>query len=63
MTGLPGLFEVRSNLIGRRIARALFGVAGRNMVLLLGFVRKAQSTPEKELKLAVRRMKGYERHG
>lgn len=45
MSGFPGLFEVRSNLIGRRIARVFFGVSGRNMVLLHGFIKKAQSTP------------------
>lgn len=33
------------------------------MVLLHGFIKKAQSTPEKDLKLAARRMKEYERHG
>ena len=61
LTGFPGLFEVRSNLMDRRIAREFFAVSGRNMVLLHGFFKKTQSTPEKELKLAVKRMKEYER--
>ena len=63
LTGFPGLFEVRSNLMGRRIARVFFAVSGRDMVLLHGFIKKTQSTPEKGLRLAVRRMKEYERHG
>lgn len=63
MTGFPVLFEVWSNLIGRRIARVCFGVSGRNMVLLHDLIKKAQSTPEKDLKLAARRTKEYERHG
>ena len=63
MTGFPGLFEVRSVLTGKRIARVLFGVSGKNMVPLHGFVKKAQSTTQKELKPAVRRMKECKRHG
>ena len=58
-----GLYEVRSNLTGRRIARVFFTVSGRNMVLLHGFIKKTQATPAKELKLAERRMKEYNRYG
>jgi hypothetical protein len=35
-----GLFEVRSTIIGRRIARVLFCIREGNMVLLHGFVKR-----------------------
>ena len=63
LAGSPGLYEVRSNLTGRRIARVFFTVSRRNMVLLHGFIKKTQATPAKELKLAARRMKEYNRYG
>jgi phage-related protein len=50
-----GLYEVRSDLSGSRIARVLFYIdrAGR-MVLLHGFVKKTQKTPPRDLDLARR---------
>ena len=62
LTGYPGLYEVRSNVTSRRIARVFFTVSGRTMVLLHGFVKKTQATPAKELKLANRRMKEHSRN-
>jgi phage-related protein len=53
-----GLWEVRSNLPGGKIARVLFCVAGGRMVLLEGFIKKSRATPKAELELARRRMKG-----
>ncbi|MGA3065254.1 MAG: type II toxin-antitoxin system RelE/ParE family toxin [Tepidisphaeraceae bacterium] len=50
-----GLWEVRSRL-GDRIARVMFCVEGRTMVLLHGFVKKTQKTPRHELDLALKRM-------
>jgi len=47
----PGIWEVRSNL-DRRIARVLFTVIGDRMVLLHGFIKKAQKTPATDLELA-----------
>lgn len=41
----------------------LFVLVGNRMVLLHGFVKKTQQTPEKELKLATTRMKEVQRHG
>ena len=55
--------EVRSRLKSRRIARVFFTVSNQNMVLLHGFMKKSQATPVKELKLAERRMKEYNRYG
>jgi phage-related protein len=48
-----GLYEVRSNLSGNRIARVLFyvDVEGR-LVLLHGFVKKTQKTPIADMELA-----------
>lgn len=52
----PGLWEIRSD-IPEGIARVLFTVVGADMVLLHGFVKKAQATPRADLALAIRRMK------
>jgi phage-related protein len=55
-----GLWEVRSSLTQKRIARILFVVYQGQMVLLHGFIRKTQQTPEEELDLAVKRQKEVE---
>jgi phage-related protein len=52
-----GLWEVRSDLTDRKIGRVIFCVAREQMVLLHGFIKKAQKTPSQDLKLARRRMK------
>jgi phage-related protein len=39
------------------IARVIFVVHGRTMVLLHGFTKKTQKTPKHELELAIRRKK------
>lgn len=49
------LWEVRSHISNERIARVLFTVRGSAMVLLHGFVKKAQQTPKSDLKLAKKR--------
>ena len=48
-----GLYKVRSNLCRKKIARVLFyvDVEGR-MVLLHGFIKKAQKTPTADMELA-----------
>lgn len=56
-----GLFEVRSSLNGRRIARVLFCTAGERLVLLHGFIKKAQKTPKADLDLAKKRKKELEK--
>jgi phage-related protein len=50
-----GLFEVRSPITGRRIARVLFCIHEGNMVLLHGFVKKTKKTPKTELAIALKR--------
>lgn len=52
-----GLWEVRSGLTTRRIARVLFMLHDGRMVLLHGFIKKTQKTPQSDLDLARKRMK------
>ncbi len=51
-----GLWEVRSRLT-ERIARIIFYVEAGEMVLLHGFIKKTQATPEQEIELALKRKK------
>ena len=53
-----GLWEVRSNLSDGRIARVLFCVRREELILLHGFVKKTQKTPDQAIVIAVKRMKG-----
>jgi phage-related protein len=50
------LWEVRSR-VGDGIARVLFTLLGDSMVLLHGFIKKSQKTPQRELDAARRRLK------
>ncbi len=52
-----GLWELRSTLPGKRIARILFCQSGEYMVLLHGFIKKTQKTPDEDLALARKRQK------
>ena len=52
----PGLWEIRSS-IPEGIARLLFTIAGTDMVLLHGFVKKTRATPKADLALATTRLK------
>lgn len=45
------LWEVRINLSSNKIARVLFTVRKSTMVLLHGFIKKSQKTPDNDLKL------------
>ena len=58
LTGRQGLWEIRSNLAGGRIARVFFCSHGGSMVLLHGFIKKSEKTPSKELEIAEKRMRG-----
>ncbi len=62
MKGIKGLYEIRSNISSGRIARVFFVLIGKQMVLLHGFIKKTQKTPDKELKLATARMKEVQRY-
>ena len=52
-----GLWEVRSDITDRRIARVLFCVHDGRMVLLHAFIKKTQKTPAADLELATKRRK------
>lgn len=56
--GQKGLWEIRSNLSDGRISRVFFCVHDGSMVLLHGFIKKTQKTPERELDIAKIRMRG-----
>src|SRR5712692_6215315 len=55
------LWEVRSRLPRGRIARVLFCVDRKCMVLLHGFIKKTQKTPQGDMDLAIKRKKGESR--
>lgn len=55
-----GIYEVRSDLKDR-IARVLFAIEGREMVLLHGFIKKTRATPKGDLELARKRWKSFSR--
>jgi phage-related protein len=55
-----GLWEVRVTL-ANRIARVIFCVHDETMVLLHGFIKKDQKTPQDDLDLAGRRKRQMER--
>lgn len=52
-----GLWEVRSNLAGGRIARTLFCLKRNEIYVLHIFYKTTQKTPQPELNLARKRMK------
>jgi phage-related protein len=54
-----GLWEVRSSLPGNRIARVLFSVHQNRILVLHGFIKKTQKTPDEDLKLARRRKREF----
>lgn len=56
------IYEVRSDLSQNRIARVLFYFdKNHRMVLLHGFIKKTQKTPDEDLALARRNKKNHER--
>ncbi|ADV84976.1 protein of unknown function DUF891 [Terriglobus saanensis SP1PR4] len=56
-----GLYEVRTNLTGGKIARVLFYIDVQSrMILLHGFIKKTQKTPDEDLDLARRNKRLHE---
>ena len=53
-----GLWEVRTTFRSG-IARTLFTIDGKRMVLLHGFIKKAQKMPPNELQTTRRRLRQY----
>jgi len=56
----PGLWEIRCRL-DQRVARILFTVKGERMILLHGFIKKSQKTPQADLQLAKDRKANLEK--
>lgn len=56
-----GLWEIRSNLESKRIARMIFFMHQETIVLLHGFIKKTQKTARKNIDLALTRKKETER--
>ena len=56
----PGLWEVRSR-IRHGVARTLFTVDGGVMIMLHGFIKKSQQTPQEELRTARQRLASLRR--
>ncbi|MDO8444997.1 MAG: type II toxin-antitoxin system RelE/ParE family toxin [Deltaproteobacteria bacterium] len=54
------LWEVRTRLESG-IARVFFTVDGEYLILLHGFIKKSQKTPQNELKTALTRLGNYKR--
>jgi phage-related protein len=52
-----GLWEMRTDLPSKRIARVLFCLDKGKLVALHAFIKKTQKTPDDELRLARRRFK------
>jgi len=55
-----GLWELRSDLPSNRIARVLFGVREGKILLLHGFIKKTQKTPDADLALARKRKREFD---
>ena len=54
-----GLWEVRSDLPGNRIARVFFCFTEGRLVALHSLIKKTQKTPEADLKLARKRKREF----
>jgi phage-related protein len=50
-----GLWEVRCNLDSSKIARVIFCISDGQMILLHGFIKKTQKTPQADIDLALKR--------
>jgi phage-related protein len=66
MIGMPlvkpmgdGIFELRSHITDKRIARILFFHATEGLVLLHGFIKKTESTRLQDLRLAKTRKNNF----
>ena len=57
-----GLYEVRTSLAENRIARVIFYIDKKSrMVLLHGFIKKTQKTPDEDLALARKNKNNHQR--
>ena len=56
-----GLYEIRTDLQSRRIARVFLCFSEGVLIALHGFIKKTRTTPDNELKLARKRHKEIEK--
>lgn len=56
-----GLWEVRSDCPGNRIARLLFSIVEDRIVVLHGSIKKTRKTPDDDMKLSRRRQREFKR--
>ncbi len=56
-----GIWEVRTKLKSQRIARVLFFMDQDAMILVNGFIKKTQKTPDDEKALALKRKQLYQK--
>jgi phage-related protein len=54
-----GLWEVRSDLPANRTARVLFSIQQGKILVLHGFIKKSQKTPDSDLALARKRKREF----
>src|SRR5437762_4678971 len=54
-----GLWEVRTSLPSNRIARVLFSVQQGRILVLHGFIKKTQKTPDEDMTLARKRNREF----
>lgn len=59
LAGTNGLYEVRCNITDNRISRVIFYIQNEQMILLHGFIKKTQKTEQKEIDLAIKRLKQF----
>lgn len=59
LKGARGLFEIRVTASRGDLRLLGFFAPGDKFVLVHGFVKKSQETPEQELRLAIQRMDAY----
>ena len=57
-----GLWEIRSKLKNRRIARVIFFMHEGAMILINGFIKKTQKTPDTEKDISLKRKREYEKN-
>ena len=55
-----GVWELRCDLSGNRIARVMFAFIDGKLVALHGFIKKTEKTPDAEIELARRRKREFE---
>lgn len=58
---VKGIYEVRSDISDKRIVRLVFFQHEQNIIIVHGFIKKTQTTPDDVLKLSKKRKAEYEK--